>query len=185
MDVISYHSYKEKDSTHCLWVSSRGVKYKSHSNIDNQSEVKNQITHRTVEKWKTQFKNILDEIHDFSEVLVDFLKKVHIVKLQWDTRIGLEDAVLTGMSAGAIWGIKGTLLGIISKYMILENKPRIRVDPQFNYLLFHTYIDTLIKFRISSAVWMAIRILFGFVKAKVHKFLHSGYSKLYESFKRM
>jgi len=163
-----------------------GIKYKSHSNFNNQSEIKkNRITHRKIKKWKVQFTDLIEEIHDLSEAFKGFLRKVHILKLQWNTRIGLEEAALTGVSAGVIWGVKGTLIGLASKYMVLEGKPEIQVVPQFDQLLFNTYLNAVFRFRIISVVWMGFKIFFGFIKAKLHSFFHSGYSKLYESFKRM
>ncbi|TCS84095.1 DUF2953 domain-containing protein [Tepidibacillus fermentans] len=141
-----------------------GVKYKSRSNLINQQEKKDRITKKKIKKWSWDYTKLLVRIDDFYGVFKDFLKKVHIDQLKWETKIGLDEAVATGIFAGLIWSIKGNLIGFLSKYIILDDKPNLNVHPVFNNILFHTFLETTIRFRVGSIVSLGIKIIFRFVK---------------------
>ena len=49
----------------------------------------------------------------FIEFFAHFLKKVNVTELEWHSTMGVGDAALTGMLTGALWTIKGSIIGMI------------------------------------------------------------------------
>ncbi|MFV9510732.1 DUF2953 domain-containing protein [Tepidibacillus sp. LV47] len=149
--------------------SDEGVKYKSHSNLPHQQKKKDRITKKKIKKWQWNVSKLLSQVQDFYGAFKSFLKKVHIDRLKWETKIGLDEAFLTAISAGMIWSIKGIFLGFLSKYLILDDKPSIHVRPMFNQSFFHTYIEAAFHFRMGVVVWFGIKVIIRLFKTWLKK----------------
>lgn len=105
------------------------------------------------------YQNFLRDTVDFYRIIEKFLTKISVVKFTWNTKIGLEEADKTGAACGVIWGIKGTVLGVISKCMKVKVSPQCHVDPLFQQLYLSTVIQCMVSFRIGYAILTAVKVL--------------------------
>ena len=49
-----------------------------------------------------------------------FFKKVSVKRFEWHSMIGVGDAAHTGMATGALWAIKGSIVGLIKSLFKIE-----------------------------------------------------------------
>ena len=115
------------------------------------------------------FEDFLNSLHDMKELLKSvvslqtivqkFLKKVVVRKLEWHTVVGIGDAASTGMISGAIWTVKGGVVGLISNFLKLQAVPIMTVTPQFQLVVSHIAFSCMIQFRIGHAMLAGIKIL--------------------------
>jgi hypothetical protein len=126
---------------------------------------------KTTNEDQTQFdkKDIFDSFKDTKELLQHvvgthsiirkFLAKVSMKRVEWHTVIGLGDAAYTGVASGAIWTLKGSIIGIISGYMKLKEMPRMTVTPYFQYKVTQTRFRCMIQFRIGQAMLAGLKMI--------------------------
>ncbi len=104
-------------------------------------------------------KKILKHVVSFHHILRHFLKKIHITKVEWHTIMGVGDAAATGMLTGALWSIKGSVIGIFSHYFRLLDNPNMSVQPQFQMAVSQTSFKCMLHFRIGHAIIAGIKLL--------------------------
>lgn len=104
------------------------------------------------------FKQILTHVIGLHKIVRKFLKKVTVEKLSWSTTIGLDDAAHTGLATGAIWAIKGSIVGFLSKLMRFPHYPSISVIPEFNQWKNETKFICIFHFRIGHAIFAGMKI---------------------------
>ncbi|MEH7074746.1 DUF2953 domain-containing protein [Neobacillus drentensis] len=119
----------------------------------------NQITTEEVEKNATNGKKILKHVFGLHKIVKRFLRKVTIKSFEWDTLIGVGDAAQTGTITGAIWALKGSLIGLLSHYLKLRVMPKITVTPHFQAAVIQTRITCIIQFRIGHAILAGLILL--------------------------
>ncbi|MBB6445715.1 DUF2953 domain-containing protein [Bacillus benzoevorans] len=128
-------------------------------NGDKKKEETTKITEDDLLKRFHDFKALLEHVVSLHRIIRNFLKKVKITKLDWFTAIGTGDAALTGMLSGAVWTIKGSIIGLISHYFLLKNVPRVSVQPYFQMKVTQTVFTCMLQFRIGYAMFAAIKII--------------------------
>lgn len=99
-----------------------------------------------------------EKLHQFMPHIRSATKVFHIEKLYWKTEIGVGDAALTGSATGIILAIKGTLLGILSRFFSLQQKPSFSVQPYFHTAYFRTQVDCIIRFSLGQAILAGIKL---------------------------
>ena len=119
----------------------------------------NQITTEDVENNLSNGKKILKHVFGLHRIVRNFLRKVTIKSFEWDTLIGVGDAAQTGTITGAIWAIKGSLIGILSHYLKLKVMPKITVTPHFQAAVIQTRLSCIIQFRIGHAILAGLKLL--------------------------
>jgi Protein of unknown function (DUF2953) len=120
-------------------------------------------------KKKITPKDFIDSLNDTKELIIhvqslhriirSFLKKVKLDHVQWKTLFGTGDAASTGTLTGTIWGMKGSIIGILSGYMRLQSMPVIEVTPTFQHAVIQTQFSCIIQFRIGNAILVGFKIL--------------------------
>ena len=80
-------------------------------------------------------------------------------RFEWHTIIGLGDAAHTGMITGAIWAIKGGIIGLISHYIKLKEMPKITVTPHFQAAVIQTEFTCIFQFRIGYAILAGLKLI--------------------------
>lgn len=105
-----------------------------------------------------QMKAFIHQIFGLTTIMKKFLKKVTINHLHWTTTIGLGDAAHTGVIVGAIWAVKGNMIGLISNFMRLADFPHLSVVPVFNQKKTETSFYCIFSFRIGHAIFVGIKI---------------------------
>lgn len=104
-------------------------------------------------------KELLNHVVQFHRIVRSFLAKLTIKHIEWSSIVGLGDAAHTGMISGAIWAVKGSIIGIISNYMMLKDMPKINIYPQFQGMASETLFSCMIQFRIGHAMMAGIKLV--------------------------
>ncbi|GAA0333057.1 DUF2953 domain-containing protein [Bacillus carboniphilus] len=124
-----------------------------------KKEKKKRITPKEIINSLLDTKEILTHITQFYKIVRDFLNKVSIKKLDWKTAVGVGDASQTGVLTGAIWAIKGSIIGLISANMKLKVTPNLMVTPLFQQMASSISLQCMIQFRIGHAIIAGIKML--------------------------
>ena len=122
-------------------------------------------------------KTLLEHILSFHRIIRNFCKKVKIKELDWRSAFGTGDAALTGMLTGAVWAVKGSIIGVISHYFILLKPPQVSVQPYFQMKVSQTVFTCMLQFRIGHAMFAGIKIV-KFWKGGLPKFKSKSFSAL-------
>jgi len=95
------------------------------------------------------------------EVIFLILKTLNLKcrKFYWKTELGLSDPALTGIASGIIWGIKGTLTGLINNYITLIKKPELAVYPDFYHQRLSTSFEGIFSTVSGNIILTVIKIV--------------------------
>lgn len=179
---IHYFHFKDDDSLKIEFKAWLGlIKYKLNIpliKVDDNSpsivikdEVQSGTTEETNKKNTMQFsaEDLLDSVRDikallkhvvsFHRILRHFLKKIDVTEVEWHSIMGVGDAASTGMLTGALWTIKGSIIGIISHYFRLLDNPNMSIQPQFQMAISQTSFKCMLQFRIGHAIVAGIKLL--------------------------
>ncbi|MCA1065951.1 DUF2953 domain-containing protein [Rossellomorea sp. AcN35-11] len=128
------------------------------SNPSNKKETK-KITPSEFIDSLSDTKAIVSHVQSLHRIIRTFLKKVKLDHVQWKTLFGTGDAASTGTMTGTIWGLKGSIIGLLSGYMRLQSMPVIEVTPTFQHAVIQTQFSCIIQFRIGNAILVGFKIL--------------------------
>jgi hypothetical protein len=98
-----------------------------------------------------EVKRMIENVKDAKEKIDYILTVIRIHKLNWSTAGGSGDAFLTGIMTGAIWSIKGMIIGYISEKGRQVCRPHIEVLPAFQSKEFTTTIECIISLPFGKA----------------------------------
>jgi hypothetical protein len=153
---------------------SPSVIVKSNSQMGSSSTKEKNTEHNVTQVGKKDIltslkktKELLEQIVHLQVIARKFLKKITVKQIEWHSMIGVGDAAHTGTMTGALWALKGGMIGIVSHYFILKEMPNITVTPHFQLAIIQTRFSCIFQFRIGHA------ILAGF---KLMKFWKGGHS---------
>lgn len=140
-----------------------GVVVKEETKIGKKEKpMKNQKEKITAEDVIDRMKDInelLKHVVQLHEIIKRFLKKVSILQFDWHSGLGTGDASHTGVLVGLGWTVKGSILGIISHYLILKCTPNFSIHPFFQHLASETRLKCMIRFRLGNAMLVGIRLV--------------------------
>lgn len=105
------------------------------------------------------FKELLQHVVSFYVIIRKFLRKVSIKEFQWHSVIGIGDAAYTGIFTGALWAIKGGLVGFLSQYIRFLDLPEMSINPSFQHAISQTSISCMFHFRIGHAMVAGLKII--------------------------
>lgn len=126
---------------------------------ENPIEETKQFSASDLLNFLSNSKEILTHVVHFHRIVSSFLAKLTIKNIEWSSIVGLGDAAHTGMISGAIWAVKGSIIGIISNYMKLKDMPKINIYPQFQGVASETLFSCMIQFRIGHAMMAGIKLV--------------------------
>ncbi|WP_409346558.1 DUF2953 domain-containing protein [Paenibacillus sp. MBLB4367] len=107
---------------------------------------------------------LLERIVGFADWVKGTLARVHCTQLQWATYIGIGDAAQTAVLTGAIWGLKTSLLGILFRFVKLDAKPELLVQPQYNRMQFATKVRFMFQMRLGVVLLAGMRLLVRYIR---------------------
>lgn len=134
------------------------VKEEQHSAVNDNEKTK-KITPEIILKDLRKVKDFLRHVVGFHKIVKRFLRGISIHDFSWRSRFGVGDAAATGTLVGAVWGVKGSTLGIITHYMKLKTDPILEVHPNFQQLTSHTEVSCMFSFRLGYAIVAALQIV--------------------------
>lgn len=149
----------------------RGVKVKLEEsgiapvkmNLDKEEDINKEIMSR----WLDEIKQALQATMGLKKWLKAMMAHVKISKLDWSTDFSLGDAAYTATAAGALWGVKWSLIGWASQYTRLQHTPRLFVAPVFrDELCFSTEVVCAGKLSLSYVLYSGIVLLYRVLKVK-------------------
>lgn len=111
---------------------------------------------------KTSFdrlKQLFYSVNDLHIILKHVLKSVRLMKLEWRTKIGTDDAAETGVLVGIGWSVKTVILRLLQRYLTVCTIPTIDVTPSFQQACLEIDFSCMIRFRIGNAIIAGIRML--------------------------
>ncbi len=136
------------------------VKGKNEAGDKAQTEEKtSKITPHDVMTNLKNFREILGHVFELNRIIKKFLNKVSVKKFEWSTIIGVGDALYTGVASGALWAVKGSLLGLASDYLSFKEMPQIMVHPNFNQMMTRTDLSCMFQFRTGHAIVAGLKLI--------------------------
>ncbi|WP_160724000.1 DUF2953 domain-containing protein [Bacillus sp. USDA818B3_A] len=138
------------------------VKGSSYMGESPGEDVETEVKQVTKEDFLTRLQNSKDLLHKvfgMNVIVKKFLQKITIKNFEWHTLIGVGDAAHTGMMTGALWSIKGGVIGVLSHYMRLKKTPQLSVTPHFQASVIHTKLTCMFQFRIGHAILAGLKLI--------------------------
>lgn len=117
--------------------------------------------------WTDQFYDLLQATKGLKKWMANTLKHISFNRLDWSTNVALSDAAYTATLSGALWGLKTTLIGWLSCYIRLKQRPRLFVVPVFGKPpLFATEMEIIGEIRCSRALYAGFVLMVRILKIK-------------------
>ncbi|MFC0557943.1 DUF2953 domain-containing protein [Halalkalibacter alkalisediminis] len=104
-------------------------------------------------------RDLFKHVVGLHKIIKRFLKKVSVNKFTWHTDIGVGDAAHTAQLAGAVWTLKGSIIGLIGNTMRIKLMPKLSINPHFQAVVSHTYLSCIFSFRIGHAIVAGLMLL--------------------------
>jgi hypothetical protein len=124
-----------------------------------KNEKRSKITPEDLVDIFSDMKTLLEHVVSLHRMIRHFLKKVTVKNIEWRTVVGTGDAALTGMLTGAVWTVKGSIVGIMSHYFRFQAPPNISVHPHFQMAVSQTLFTCMLHFRIGHAMIAGIKLV--------------------------
>lgn len=136
--------------------------FKGHTNSEKQH-----INKEKIDEWSEQAKELLKSTEGLLPWLKTTTKKISFQQFHWSTNVSLPDAAVTATLTGALWAIKSTLVGWLSRYISLKNQPKLFVVPLFNSPpIFTTEFSCIAKIRCGHAIHAGLVLIVRVLKVK-------------------
>lgn len=106
------------------------------------------------------YKLLIQATEGLKKWFLDTLSIVRLNEVHWATSFALDNAADTGVAGGMVWGIKHTLMGLLSFYLQLTSAPQLQVLPAFNgppQLM--TNFSCVIRFNFGRALFAGLMLM--------------------------
>ncbi len=118
--------------------------------------------------------NFLDRFLRYYSIAAEFLdpfrralrRLLKINELNVVVRAGTDDAAKTAVYSGALWGVAGNLLGLISRFVTIERQ-NIDIVPAFNETVFTAEGDCIIRTSLANIIGAAAIAAWAYLKFKL------------------
>ncbi|PJZ00243.1 MULTISPECIES: DUF2953 domain-containing protein [Bacillus] len=134
------------------------IKQKTKSKVKKSSSEK-KITFDDVQQSIHRIEMILHQVKNLRKISASFLAHLHITKLEWITIVGIQDAAVTGVLTGAVWGVKGGIAAMLYDHLNFVNKPVYEVIPSFQVPVSRTHFQCIFFFRFGHAMLAAFKFV--------------------------
>lgn len=138
------------------------VKENTHMGNSSENNPQTKVEKITKEDIKTNWintKEIIQHVFGMHVIVRKFLKRVVIKHFEWHSLIGVGDAAHTGMITGALWTVKGSVVGMLSNFLRLKEMPVLSVTPHFQMAIIQTRITCIFQFRIGNAILAGLKLI--------------------------
>lgn len=138
---------------------SPSIVVKGSTSMASSEETEQQITPKKVKKSINGTKEFVQHVFHMNVIVRKFLQRMSIKQFEWHSLIGLGDAAHTGMITGALWTVKGSVVGLLSRYLKLKEMPNLSVTPHFQFTVIQTRLTCIIQFRIGYAILAGLKLI--------------------------
>jgi hypothetical protein len=136
-----------------------------------------QITEDDIMANFTNAKEIIQHVVNMQVIVRKFLKRIVIKRFEWHSLVGIGDAAHTGVIAGALWTIKGSIVGMLSHFLRLKEMPILSVTPHFQLAIIQTRITCIFQFRIGYAILAGLKLIKFWKGGRPNLKMNTAYSK--------
>jgi len=140
-----------------------------HSNPITSDQKTHGLNAPQAKNWYRRYHELLENVHDFHHILKLMLKKMRCEKLEWETTLGLGEAMETGALTGIAWGLKNMIVAVIAHYVTMRTIPRVSIQPEWNHQLLHIHFRCILRFMVGHAMIAAFRIFVKYIKGREQK----------------
>ncbi|MEH7494839.1 DUF2953 domain-containing protein [Neobacillus niacini] len=117
------------------------------------------ITKEVLMEKLTNAKEIIHHVTNMNVIVSKFIKRIVIKHFEWHSLVGVGDAAHTGIITGALWTLKGSVVGMLSNFLRLKEMPILSVTPHFQMAIFQTHITCIFQFRIGYAILAGLKLI--------------------------
>ncbi|MFB3165633.1 DUF2953 domain-containing protein [Neobacillus sp. 179-C4.2 HS] len=118
-----------------------------------------QITKDGIKSNFTNAKEIFQHVVNVNIIVKKFMKKIVIKHFEWHSLVGVGDAVHTAIITGALWTLKGSIMGMLSHFLRLKEMPVLSITPHFQLAIIQTHITCIFQFRIGYAILAGLKLI--------------------------
>ncbi|WHZ02014.1 DUF2953 domain-containing protein [Neobacillus sp. YX16] len=122
-------------------------------------------------------KEIIQHVVNMQVIVSKFMKRIVIKHFEWHSLVGVGDAAHTGIITGALWTLKGSVVGMLSNFLRLEEMPVLSVTPHFQMAIIQTRITCIIHFRIGYAILAGLKLIKFWKGGRPNLKMNTAYSK--------
>jgi hypothetical protein len=156
--VVPYDQYRGVCSGILIKLGAMGKRQENHA-----PKPKQQFTPERLSDWFQWAKRALSHVDEVTDGLRDLFTHVKCTEFRWDTRLGVGDAPETAVATGMLWALKSSIIGFVFHYVVLDTKPKVTIQPEYNDMAFSTKLSCHAKIRLGhiflSVIRFAVRIL--------------------------
>lgn len=140
---------------------------RSENMIFDSSDSKRDINKDKVNSWIDDLDRMIKATKGFKKWLKKTLRRVTFQGLEWSTNVALDDAAHTATLTGALWGLKSTLVGWLTRHISLQQRPKLFVVPVFGGKpLFTTELSCIAEIRCGYAIYAGLVLIVRVLKVK-------------------
>ena len=136
-----------------------------------------QIDKDDIETKLSNAKEIVQHVVNMQVIVSKFMKRIVIKHFEWHSLVGVGDAAHTGIITGALWALKGSVVGILSNFLRLKEMPVLSVTPHFQMAIIQTRITCIIQFRIGYAILAGLKLIKFWKGGRPNLKMNTAYSK--------
>jgi hypothetical protein len=143
----------------------------------NESSIETQVKKDDIISKINGANELLKHVVNLNLIVSKFLKRIIIKHFEWHTLVGVGDAAHTGIITGALWTLKGSLIGMLSNFFRLKEMPVLSVTPHFQLAIIQTRITCIFQFRIGYAILAGLKLIKFWKGGRPNLKMNSDYSK--------
>jgi hypothetical protein len=144
---------------------------------ENKNPKEEQITQDDIMTKLTNAKELVQHVFNMNVILTKFIKKIIIKHFEWHSLVGVGDAAHTGIITGAVWALKGSVVGMLSHFLRLKEIPVLSVTPHFQLAIIQTHLTCIFQFRIGYAILAGLKLIKFWKGGRPNLKMNTAYSK--------
>lgn len=106
---------------------------------------------------------------DYYRLFRMLMSRLVLEKLNWQTSLGLGDAMNTALACGGVWAFKGNFMGLVSHFTSME-EVELGVEPVYDQSGLASQLDSIFKIRIVYIMLIIIYASFISVRGYINGF---------------
>ena len=118
-----------------------------------------QITKEGLMAKLTNAKEVIQHVSNMNVIVSKFIKRIVIKHFEWHSLVGVGDAAHTAIITGALWTLKGSIMGMLSHFLRLKEMPVLSITPHFQLAIIQTHITCIFQFRIGYAILAGLKLI--------------------------
>jgi hypothetical protein len=119
-----------------------------------------------MQRFFARVRTLIVHMKNYKAWLEGTLQHIHVVEFRWGTRFGLDDAPETGIASGVLWSMKSMVVGMMSRWVTLDERPIMSVTPMFQNPKFRTDVYVRTRVRVHRLIAIGGMLMFRVIRKK-------------------